>query len=52
MIMPHIVQQEISSTEVYSMLIREKQSFVPCDSRLKICCFRDFDEQNLCLKVQ
>ena len=32
------------------MLIREKQSFVPCDSQLKFFCFRDFDEQNLCLK--
>ena len=52
MMMPHIAEQEISSTEVYSMLIREKQSFVPCDSQLKIFCFQDFDEQNLCLKVQ
>ena len=36
MLMPHIAQQEISSTEVYSMLIREilNQSFVPCDSQL------------------
>jgi hypothetical protein len=50
MMMPAIAQQEISSTEVYCMLIREKQSFVPCDSRLRIFCFRDFDEQNLCLK--
>ena len=52
MLMPHAAQQEISSTEVYSMLIRENQSFVPCDSQLKIFCFQDFDEQNLCLKVQ
>ena len=43
--------QEISHIEIYSSLIREKQYFTPCDSRLRVFCFRDFDKEKLQLKV-